>query len=43
VAARFFKSLWIPKIMYNLLGTDIVGHKYLFDMDVMDQMEPTMS
>jgi len=43
VAARFFKSLWIPEVKYNLLGTNIVGHKYLFDRDVMDQMDPTMS
>jgi len=29
--------------MYSLLNTNIVGHKYLFDRDVMDQMDPTMS
>jgi hypothetical protein len=43
VAARFLKSLWIPHLMYNLLSTNIVGLKYLFDRDVMDQMDPTMS
>lgn len=43
VAARFLKSLWLPEVMYNLLGTNIVGCKYLFDRDVMDQMDLTMS
>ena len=43
MATRFFKSLWIPEVMYSLLNTNIVGHKYLFDRDVMDQMDPTMS
>jgi len=43
VAARFLKSLWIPALMYNLLSTNIVGLKYLFDRDVMDQMDPTLS
>lgn len=43
MAAKFLKSLWIPEVIYNLLSTKFVGHKYLFDRDVMDQMDPTVS
>ena len=43
MAAKFFKSLWIPEIIYNLLSTKFFGRKYLFDRDVMDQMDPTKS